>query len=85
MTCGVTTGYDVRLDLRFLFAKHQSILGSFMGELGELHQVLKFIFQGKLKAVIDQFRDSHFPDDNRTTEPVAAPPHTIEKCGVGFS
>jgi len=54
VTCGVNTGYDVKLDLRFLFAKHQSILGSFMGELGELHQVLKFIFQGKLKAVIDR-------------------------------
>jgi len=54
VTCGVTTGYDVKLDLRFLFAKHQSILGSFMGELGELHSVLKFIFQGKLKPVIDR-------------------------------
>ena len=25
-----------------------------MGELGELHQVLKFIFQDKLKTVIDR-------------------------------
>jgi NADPH:quinone reductase-like Zn-dependent oxidoreductase len=54
VTCGVTTGYDVKLDLRFLFAKHQSILGSFMGELGELHRVLKFVFDGKLKPVIDR-------------------------------
>src|ERR1700693_368899 len=39
VTCGVTTGYDVKLDLRFLFSKQQSLLGSFMGELGELHRV----------------------------------------------
>jgi NADPH:quinone reductase-like Zn-dependent oxidoreductase len=54
VTCGVTTGYDVKLDLRFLFSKQQSLLGSFMGELGELHRVLKFVFRGTLKPVIDR-------------------------------
>ena len=53
VTCGNTTGYDVRLDTRFLFSKHQALLGSFMGSMGELHQVLKLVFRGKLKAVID--------------------------------
>lgn len=54
VTCGITTGYDVKLDLRPLFTKQQSLLGSFMGTLGELHRVLKFVFQGDLKPVIDR-------------------------------
>ena len=54
VTCGATTGGEVKIDLRFLFSKHQSLLGSYMGTLGELHRVLKFVFQGKLKPVIDR-------------------------------
>ncbi len=54
VTCGITTGYDVPLDLRPLFRKHQALLGSFMGTLGELHRVLKFVFQGKVKPVVDR-------------------------------
>ncbi len=54
MTCGATTGYDARVDLRFLFSKQWSLLGSFMGPLGELHRVLKFVFRGQLKPVIDR-------------------------------
>ncbi|PYT32890.1 MAG: alcohol dehydrogenase [Acidobacteria bacterium] len=54
VTCGNTTGYDVKLDLRFLFSKQWSLLGSFMGTLGDLHQVLKFVFRKELKPVIDK-------------------------------
>jgi NADPH:quinone reductase-like Zn-dependent oxidoreductase len=54
VTCGNTTGYDVKLDLRFLFSKQWSLLGSFMGPLGELHQVLKFVFRKEIKPVIDK-------------------------------
>ena len=54
VTCGATTGADVQLDLRYLFAKQWSLLGSFMGSMGELHQVLKFVFRGQLKPVIDR-------------------------------
>jgi len=54
VTCGATTGPDVRLDLRYLFAKQWSLLGSFMGTMGELHQVLKFVFRGQLRPVIDR-------------------------------
>ncbi len=53
VTCGATTGYDARVDLRFLFSKQWSLLGSFMGTMGELHQVLKFVFRKQLKPVID--------------------------------
>jgi NADPH:quinone reductase-like Zn-dependent oxidoreductase len=54
VTCGATTGFDARLDLRFLFSKQWSLLGSFMGSMGELHQVLKFVFRKQLKPVIDR-------------------------------
>jgi len=53
VTCGATTGYDARVDLRYLFSKQWSLLGSFMGTMGELHQVLKFVFRKQLKPVID--------------------------------
>jgi NADPH:quinone reductase-like Zn-dependent oxidoreductase len=54
VTCGNTSGWDVKLDLRFLFSKQWSLLGSFMGTLGDLHQVLKFVFKKELKPVIDR-------------------------------
>jgi NADPH:quinone reductase-like Zn-dependent oxidoreductase len=54
VTCGATTGYDARLDLRFLFSKQWSVLGSFMGSMGELHQLLRFVFRGQLRPVIDR-------------------------------
>jgi NADPH:quinone reductase-like Zn-dependent oxidoreductase len=54
VTCGATTGFDASRDLRYLFSKQWSLLGSFMGSLGELHQVLKFVFRGQLKPVVDR-------------------------------
>ena len=54
MTCGATTGPKVELDLRFLFSRQLSLLGSYMGTMGELHEVLKHVFSGKLKPVVDQ-------------------------------
>lgn len=54
VTCGATTGFDAQVDLRYLFSKQWSLLGSFMGTMGELHQVLKFVFRKQLKPVIDR-------------------------------
>jgi NADPH:quinone reductase-like Zn-dependent oxidoreductase len=54
VTCGATTGPSISMDLRFLFARQLSILGSYMGTLGELHEVLKHVFSGRLKPVIDK-------------------------------
>jgi NADPH:quinone reductase-like Zn-dependent oxidoreductase len=53
VTCGATTGYDARVDLRYLFSKQWSVLGSFMGTMGELHQVMKFVFRKQLRPVVD--------------------------------
>lgn len=54
VTCGATTGYDPIEDLRQIFYRQISVLGSTMGSDRELHDVLRAIFQGKLKAVIDR-------------------------------
>ncbi len=53
VTCGSTTGYDAHVDLRYLFSKQWSLLGSFMGTMAELHQVLQFVFRGQLRPVMD--------------------------------
>lgn len=54
VTCGATTGYNASVDLRFLFSRQLSLLGSFMGTMGELHEVLGHIFAGRLKPVVDR-------------------------------
>jgi NADPH:quinone reductase-like Zn-dependent oxidoreductase len=53
VTCGATTGFDAHIDLRFLFSRQLAILGSYMGTMGELREVLKHVFAGKLKPVVD--------------------------------
>jgi NADPH:quinone reductase-like Zn-dependent oxidoreductase len=53
VTCGVTSGPEVKLNLQALFGRQRAIFGSFMGSKGELMDALKFIAQRKLKAVID--------------------------------
>jgi NADPH:quinone reductase-like Zn-dependent oxidoreductase len=54
VTCGATTGSNGSLDLTALFAKHLSILGSYMGTKGELMRAARFFFTGQLKPVIDR-------------------------------
>lgn len=53
VTCGATTGHDVGVDLRFLFSRQQSLAGSYMGTLAELHRVLRFVFTRQVRPVID--------------------------------
>jgi NADPH:quinone reductase-like Zn-dependent oxidoreductase len=54
VTCGATTGFEANIDLRFLFSRQLSLLGSYMGTMSELHEVLGHIFAGRLKAVVDR-------------------------------
>lgn len=53
VTCGTTSGEDVQLNLRLLYGRQRTILGSFMGGKAELLAVLKFIGRRELRAVID--------------------------------
>src|SRR6202522_2716131 len=54
VTCGATTGYNAAIDLRHLFARQLTILGSYMGTISELHEVLRHVFAGRLKPVVDR-------------------------------
>jgi NADPH:quinone reductase-like Zn-dependent oxidoreductase len=54
VTCGSTTGSQVNIDLRPLFFKGLSILGSTMGNREELHHLFKLIEQKKFKPVVDR-------------------------------
>jgi NADPH:quinone reductase-like Zn-dependent oxidoreductase len=54
VTCGATTGPQVALDLVHLFARQLTLLGSYMGTMAELHDVLNHVFAGRLKPVLDR-------------------------------
>ena len=54
VTCGATSGYDARTDLRQVFYRHLTILGSFMGSKAELLEAMKFVDVGKIRAVVDR-------------------------------
>jgi len=71
VTCGATTGHDGKFDLRYLFTRNLSLLGSFMGSRAEFFTVLKIIGEGKLRPIIDrilplaQCRKAHELLENR--------------------
>jgi NADPH:quinone reductase-like Zn-dependent oxidoreductase len=52
VTCGATTGPRGRTDLRHLFGKQLSLLGSYMGSKADLLQAAAFFFEGKLRPVV---------------------------------
>ncbi|MFN2443638.1 MAG: zinc-binding dehydrogenase [Thermoanaerobaculia bacterium] len=54
VTCGATSGADVSINLRLVFFKLLSILGSTMGSLAELHQIMQHVEAGRLQPVIDR-------------------------------
>jgi NADPH:quinone reductase-like Zn-dependent oxidoreductase len=54
VTCGSTSGGEVTINLRLIFFKLLSILGSTMGSLAELHDIMKFVESGRLHPVIDR-------------------------------
>jgi NADPH:quinone reductase-like Zn-dependent oxidoreductase len=53
VTCGATTGHDAKVDLRFLFGRQLSLLGSYMGRKSELSRAAQFFFAGAMKPVVD--------------------------------
>jgi NADPH:quinone reductase-like Zn-dependent oxidoreductase len=54
VTCGATTGAEVKLDLRYVYSRQLSIKGSYMGSQSELLKAAQLIGQGRLRPVIDQ-------------------------------
>jgi NADPH:quinone reductase-like Zn-dependent oxidoreductase len=53
LTCGATSGHDPAEDLRHVFYRQLEIIGSTMGSDRELKDVLRLLFAGRIRPVID--------------------------------
>ncbi len=54
VTCGSTSGFEMKTDFRLVFFKSLSILGSTMGSDHELETVLDLAGEGRLRPVLEQ-------------------------------
>jgi NADPH:quinone reductase-like Zn-dependent oxidoreductase len=54
VTCGATSGWDARTDLRHVFFRQLEILGSTMGPKGDLFPILDLVGAGRLKPIVDR-------------------------------
>jgi NADPH:quinone reductase-like Zn-dependent oxidoreductase len=57
VTCGATTGYDPRTDLRHIFFRQLEVIGSTMGSKNELLAPLRLIFDGRMRPVVGRVCD----------------------------
>ncbi len=53
VNCGVTSGGKAEIDIRYVFVRQFSLMGSYMGGRGELLKVLTLFEDGRLKPVVD--------------------------------
>ncbi len=53
VNCGVTSGGKAEIDIRYIFVRQFSLMGSYMGGKGELLKVLGFFEDRRLKPVVD--------------------------------
>ena len=51
---GATTGPLLELDARYLYWRQLSVLGSTMANRREFEEVMKLVFMGRLKPVVDR-------------------------------
>lgn len=54
ITCGATTGGDVKINLRYVFSRQLTIKGSYMGTRAELVKTTELMGQKRLVSVIDR-------------------------------
>jgi len=54
VTCGATTGFFPKVDLRQIFFRQVEVLGSTMGGRKDLFDVLELVSQKKLRPVVDR-------------------------------
>ena len=53
VTCGATTGPSAPLELRYVFSRQLSLLGSMMGTRAELDTVTRLVGERKLTPIVD--------------------------------
>jgi NADPH:quinone reductase-like Zn-dependent oxidoreductase len=56
MIIGNTSGPEVQIDIRYIFSKQISLIGSTMGTHQDFQQVTDLLWSGKLKPIIDRIR-----------------------------
>jgi NADPH:quinone reductase-like Zn-dependent oxidoreductase len=54
LTCGATTGYSPLTDLRHIFYRQLRIIGSTMGSANDFGEVMREVFRGRLRPIIDR-------------------------------
>jgi NADPH:quinone reductase-like Zn-dependent oxidoreductase len=54
VTCGATSGFTPKIDLRHVFFRQIEILGSTMGPKGSLFTILEHVRSGRLRPVVDR-------------------------------
>ncbi len=69
--CGATAGWEGRTDLRHVFFRRLTLLGSTMGTKGDLWEVIRHVEAGRLKPVVHEVlpmsraRDGHLLLESR--------------------
>ncbi len=53
ITCGATSGPEVKLDLRYVFSRDLSIMGAKVGTQKEFQELAGAVFDGKIDPVVD--------------------------------
>lgn len=54
VTCGATSGFDAKTDIRQLFFRHLTFFGSFMGSKAELLEAMKHVEKGAIRGIVDK-------------------------------
>lgn len=54
LTCGATTGFAPQTDLRQIYFRQVQVIGSTMGSHCDFLDVMKLVFSGRLKPVVDR-------------------------------
>jgi NADPH:quinone reductase-like Zn-dependent oxidoreductase len=54
VTCGATSGPNVRVDLRRVFWHHFTFMGSTMGNAREYAEIVRRLGEGQLRPIVDQ-------------------------------
>jgi NADPH:quinone reductase-like Zn-dependent oxidoreductase len=57
LNVGRTGGSQVEIDVRYIFGKHLSLIGSTMGTNQDFAEVMQLVFSGKLQPLVDR----HYP------------------------
>ena len=79
VTCGATGEFTANVDLRYVFARHVALYGSWMGRKSELIEVLRFFAGGKERRRLQPVIDTVLP----LAEAAGAQRRMIERRNIG--